>query len=71
MLTAKWLARSDDTNDMQRLSVREEQLRRAVDRELPALRDRVPSDYFLLVLVQGGSTFWPVPLEEMLYQPEH
>lgn len=55
VLTAKWLARSDDTNDMQRLSVREEQLRRAIDRELPALRDRVPADYFLLLVVQGQS----------------
>jgi len=55
VLTAKWLKRSDETNDMQRLSVREEQLRRAVDRELPALQERVPSDYFLLVLVQGQS----------------
>ena len=55
VLTAKWLARSDDTNDMQRLSVREEQLRRAIERELPALRARVPADYFLLVVVQGKS----------------
>jgi hypothetical protein len=55
VLTAKWLARSNDTNDMRRLSVREEQLRRAIDRELPALRDRVPADYFLLLVVQGKS----------------
>jgi hypothetical protein len=55
VLTAKWLARSDDTNDMQRLSVREEQLRRAIDRELPALSERVPTDYFLLLVVQGKS----------------
>ena len=55
VLTAKWLARSDDTNDMQRLSVREEQLRRAIDRELPALSERVPADYFLLLVVQGKS----------------
>jgi hypothetical protein len=55
VLTAKWLARSDDTNDMRRLSVREEQLRRAIDRELPQLKERVPSDYFLLLVVQGKS----------------
>lgn len=55
VLTAKWLARSDDTNDMQRLSVREEQLARAIDRELPALRELVPTDYFLLLVVQGQS----------------
>ena len=55
VLTAKWLARVDDTNDMQRLSVREEQLTRAIERELPALKDRVPADYFLLLLVQGKS----------------
>lgn len=55
VLTAKWLARSDDTNDMQRLSVREEQLARAIDRELPALRELVPTDYFLLLVVQGKS----------------
>ena len=55
VLTAKWLARSDDTNDMRRLSVREEQLRRAIDRELPGLRARVPSEYFLLLVVQGKS----------------
>jgi hypothetical protein len=55
VLTAKWLARSDETNDMQRLSVREEQLARAIDRELPALRELVPTDYFLLLVVQGKS----------------
>ena len=55
VLTAKWLARVDDTNDMQRLSVREEQLMRAIERELPALIDRVPADYFLLLVVQGKS----------------
>ena len=55
VLTGKWLARSDDTNDMQRLSVREEQLARAIDRELPALKERLPADYFLLLLVQGQS----------------
>lgn len=55
VLTAKWLARADETNDMQRLSVREEQLRRAIERELPALEERVPADYFLLLVVQGTS----------------
>jgi len=55
VLTAKWLARVDDTNDMQRLSVREEQLTRAIERELPALKERVPADYFLLLVVQGKS----------------
>jgi hypothetical protein len=55
VLTAKWVSRVEDTNDMQRLSVREEQLRRAIDRELPALADRVPADYFLLLVVQGQS----------------
>jgi hypothetical protein len=55
VLTAKWLARVDDTNDMQRLSVREEQLARAIDRELPELGERVPADYFLLLVVQGKS----------------
>jgi hypothetical protein len=55
VLTSKWLARIDDTNDMQRLSVREEQLARAIDRELPALRERLPADYFLLLVVQGKS----------------
>ncbi|MFA9471341.1 MAG: hypothetical protein ACERNK_12270 [Deltaproteobacteria bacterium] len=55
VLTAKWVDRVDDTNDMQRLSVREEQLMRAIDRELPALRERLPADYFLLLVVQGKS----------------
>lgn len=55
VLTSKWLARADDTNDMQRLSVREEQLTRAIERQLPALKERVPADYFLLLLVQGKS----------------
>ena len=55
VLTAKWLDRVHDTNDMQRLSVREEQLARAIDRELPALTERLPVDYFLLLLVQGKS----------------
>jgi len=53
VLTSKWLARADETNDMQRLSVREEQLTRAIERELPALQQRVPADYFLLLVVQG------------------
>jgi len=55
VLTAKWLARAEETNDMQRLSVREEQLTRAIERELPALKGRVPADYFLLLVVQGKS----------------
>ncbi|MBW2211374.1 MAG: hypothetical protein JRG67_10065 [Deltaproteobacteria bacterium] len=55
VLTVKWLGRVDDTNDMQRLSVREEQLTRAIERELPALKERVPVDYFLLLVVQGKS----------------
>jgi len=55
VLTAKWLERANDTNDMQRLSVREEQLSRAIERELPALKERVPADYFLLLVVQGKS----------------
>ena len=55
VLTSKWLARIHDTNDMQRLSVREEQLARAIERELPALQKRLPVDYFLLLLVQGKS----------------
>ena len=38
---------------MMRLSVREEQLTRAIERELPALAERVPADYFLLLVVQG------------------
>lgn len=55
VLTAEWLARADETNDMRRLSVREEQLRRAIERELPELEARVPADYFLLLVVQGKS----------------
>lgn len=55
VLTAKWLARVDDTNDMQRLSVREEQLTRAIERELPPVASKVPADFFLLVVVQGKS----------------
>ena len=55
VLTAKWLAGAEETNDMMRLSVREEQLTRAIERELPALAERVPADYFLLVVVQGHS----------------
>ena len=55
VLTVKWLGRVDDTNDMQRLSVREEQLTRAIERELPALKERLPADYFLLLVVQGKS----------------
>lgn len=55
VLTAKWLAGAEETNDMMRLSVREEQLTRAIERELPALAERVPADYFLLLVVQGHS----------------
>jgi hypothetical protein len=55
VLTAKWLSRADETNDMQRLSVREEQLTRAIERELPALKERIPVDYFLLLVIQGTS----------------
>jgi hypothetical protein len=55
VLTAKWLVGAEDTNDMMRLSVREEQLVRAIERELPALRELVPVDYFLLLVVQGQS----------------
>lgn len=55
VLTREWLDRADETNDMRRLSVREEQLTRAIERELPALEARVPADYFLLLLVQGKS----------------
>jgi len=55
VLTAKWLDRANETNDMQRLSVREEQLSRAIERELPALRERLPANYFLLLVVQGKS----------------
>lgn len=70
VLTAKWLARSDDTNDMRRLSVREEQLRQAIDRELPRLRKRVPSDYFLLLVVQGKSRLED-PVDVFLWDLEH
>ncbi len=55
VLTAEWLVDAEQTNDMRRLSVREEQLVRAIERELPALRDLVPADYFLLLVVQGHS----------------
>ena len=55
VLTPQWLERANETNDMQRLSVREEQLSRAIERELPALKQRVPVDYFLLLVVQGKS----------------
>ncbi len=55
VLSVEWLDRADETNDMQRLSVREEQLTRAIERELPALRERMPADYFLLLVVQGKS----------------
>ncbi|MFW2387136.1 MAG: hypothetical protein ACN4G0_02290 [Polyangiales bacterium] len=70
VLTAKWLARADDTNDMQRLSVREEQLTRAIERELPALKERVPADYFLLLLVQGKSRLRD-PVDVFLWDLEH
>jgi len=53
VLTTKWLAKAGETNDMQRLSVREEQLRRAIERELPTLKQRLPAEYFLLLVVQG------------------
>ena len=55
VLTAKWLAGAEETNDMMRLSVREEQLTRATERELPALAELVPAEYFLLLVVQGQS----------------
>lgn len=55
VLTAKWLAGAEETNDMMRLSVREEQLVRATERELPSLAKLVPADYFLLLVVQGQS----------------
>lgn len=55
VLTRRWLERTQETNDMRRLSVREEQLERAIERELPVLQQRVPADYFLLVAVQGRS----------------
>ncbi|MFZ1863960.1 MAG: hypothetical protein WAU39_07045 [Polyangiales bacterium] len=55
VLTEKWLKEAEETNDMRRLSVREEQLRTVMERELPALEERVPADYFLLLVVQGKS----------------
>jgi len=55
VLTAKWLVGAKETNDMMRLSVREEQLTRAIERELPALDELVPAEYFLLLVVQGQS----------------
>jgi hypothetical protein len=55
VLTEKWLKEAEETNDMRRLSVREEQLRTVMKRELPALRERVQADYFLLLIVQGKS----------------
>jgi len=55
VLTAKWLIGAEETNDMMRLSVREEQLTRAIERELPALDELVPAEYFLLLVVQGQS----------------
>jgi hypothetical protein len=70
VLTAKWLARVDDTNDMQRLSVREEQLARAIERELPALKERVPAHYFLLLVVQGKSRLRD-PVDVFLWDLEH
>ena len=57
VLTKKWLAGAEETNDMMRLSVREEQLTRAIERELPALAELVPAEYFLLLVVQGHSRF--------------
>lgn len=69
VLTAEWLARADETNDMRRLSVREEQLRRAIDRELPALRERLPVDYFLLLVVQGQSRLTD-PIDVFLWDLE-
>ncbi|MGD8826570.1 MAG: hypothetical protein PVI24_16420, partial [Myxococcales bacterium] len=55
VLTEKWLEEAEETNDMRRLSVREEQLRTVMKRELPALAERVPVRYFLLLVVQGKS----------------
>jgi len=55
VLTRNWLAGAEATNDMMRLSVREEQLTRAIERELPAIASRMPADYFLLLVVQGQS----------------
>lgn len=55
VLTSKWLVGAEETNDMMRLSVREEQLARAAERELPAFAELVPADYFLLLVVQGQS----------------
>lgn len=69
VLTAEWLSRADETNDMRRLSVREEQLRRAIDRELPALRERLPVDYFLLLVVQGQSRLTD-PIDVFLWDLE-
>ena len=69
VLTAEWLARADETNDMRRLSVREEQLRRAIDRELPALQERLPVDYFLLLVVQGQSRLTD-PIDVFLWDLE-
>jgi hypothetical protein len=55
VLTEKWLGGAEATNDMMRLSVREEQLTRAIERQLPAISERLPADFFLLVVVQGQS----------------
>ncbi|MGB5813018.1 MAG: hypothetical protein WBG86_20970 [Polyangiales bacterium] len=55
VLTSKWLEGAESTNDMMRLAVREEQLTRAIERELPAIAALVPADYFLLLVVQGQS----------------
>lgn len=55
VLTPHWLTDAEETNDMMRLRVREEQLTRAIERELPALAALLPADYFLLLVVQGQS----------------
>lgn len=53
VLEAKWLSEADDTNDMLRLNMRREQLRLAIQNELPPLRAHLGPDYFLLAVVQG------------------
>lgn len=70
VLTAKWLVGAEETNDMMRLSVREEQLTRAIERELPALDELVPAEYFLLLVVQGQSRLRD-PVDVFLWNLEH
>lgn len=54
-LTPEWWARVDESDDVLRLRVIEDELKRHTSRDLPILRELLEARYFLLILEHGNS----------------